>query len=48
MTFHGKFPVKTKIVIDNYILEEISHFNYLEMDITYEKKGDINKKASKF
>ena len=33
MAFHGKFPIRTKIVIDNYILEQVSHFNYLGMDI---------------
>ena len=39
-----KISVRTKIVIDNYILELVSHFNYLGVDITYEIEGVINKK----
>jgi hypothetical protein len=29
MVFKGKFPIRTKIVIDNNILEQVSHLNYL-------------------
>lgn len=32
MTFRGVEPIRTKIVIINQIVEQVSHFNYLEND----------------
>ena len=29
MAFGGKFPIRTKIVIDNKLIQQVSHFNYL-------------------
>jgi hypothetical protein len=35
MAFKGKFPIRTKIIIDNNILEQVSRFNYLGNEIIY-------------
>jgi hypothetical protein len=48
MAFKGKFPIRTKIVIDNNILEQVSHFNYLGNEITYMQEKDIHNKLNKF
>ena len=37
MAFRGRDPVRTKIVIDNKIIEQINSFNYLGNMISYEK-----------
>ena len=41
MAFEGRDPVRTKIVIDNKIIEQINLFNYLGNMISYE--GIYNK-----
>jgi Holliday junction resolvase len=33
MAFECKHPRRSKIVIDNIIIEQVSHFNYLGCDI---------------
>jgi hypothetical protein len=38
MAFKGPDPVRTKIVTDNKILEQVSSFNYLGNMIYHEKK----------
>ena len=38
MAFEGRDPVRTEIVIDNKIIEQVSSFNYLGNMISYEKK----------
>jgi len=43
VAFKGRDPVRTKIVIDNKIIEQINSFNYLRTLITYEKEMDIYK-----
>ena len=43
MAFSGRDPVRTKIVIDNKIIEEVNSFNYLK-NIFYEKELDIDNK----
>jgi hypothetical protein len=48
MAFKGKFPIRTKIVIDNNILEQVSHFNYLGNEITHMQEKDIHNKLNKF
>jgi hypothetical protein len=35
MAFKGKFLVRTEIIIDNNRLQQVSHFSYLECDITH-------------
>jgi len=38
MAFRGQDPVRTKIVIDNKIIEQVNSFNYLGNMISYEKR----------
>ena len=42
MAFKGRDPVRTKIVIDNKIIEHVNLFNYLG-NISYEGELDIDK-----
>jgi len=44
MAFRGREPVRTKIVINNKIIEQVNSFNYLGNMISYEKELDIDKK----
>ena len=39
MAFKGRDPVRTKILIDNKIIEQVNSFNYLGNMIYYEKIG---------
>jgi len=48
MAFRGRDPVRTKIVIDNKIIEEVNSFNYLERMISYEKELDIDNKLHNY
>jgi len=48
MAFKGRDPVRTKIVIDNKIIEQVNLFNYLENMISYEGEMDIDNKLSNF
>jgi hypothetical protein len=40
MAYKGRDPVRTKIVIDNKIMEKVNSFNYLGNIISYEKELD--------
>jgi hypothetical protein len=44
MSFKGRDPVRTKIVIDNKIIEKVNSFNYLGNMISYRKELDIDNK----
>jgi hypothetical protein len=35
LAFRGKFPVRSKINIENCPLEEVRHINYLGCDVTF-------------
>ena len=48
MAFKGRDPVRTKIVIDNKIIEQVSSFNYLGNMISYEKELDIDNKLHNY
>ena len=48
MAFKGRDPVRTKIVIDNKIMEQIKLFNYLGNIISYEKDLDIGNKLRNY
>ena len=48
MAFKGRDPVRTKIVIDNKIIEQINTFNYLENTISYEKELYIDNKLHNY
>jgi hypothetical protein len=43
LAFKGRDLVRTKIAIDNKIIEQVNLFNYLGNTISYEKKLDIDK-----
>jgi len=47
MAFKGRDPVRTKIVRDNRILEQVNLFNYLG-NIYYEGELDIDNKLNNF
>jgi hypothetical protein len=42
VAFKGQDPVRSKIIIDNRIIEQVNPFKYFETLITYEKEVDIN------
>ena len=48
MSFKGRDPVRTKIVIDNKIIEQVNSFNYLGNKISYEKELDIDNKLHNY
>jgi hypothetical protein len=48
MAFHGKQSVRTKIVIDNYTLEHMTHFKYLGCDVSYQYDNHVDVKLKKF
>jgi len=48
MAFKGRDPVRTKIVIDNKIIEQVNLFNYLENMVFYEGELGIDNKLNKF
>jgi hypothetical protein len=47
MAFRGQDPVRTKIVIDNKIIEQVNSLNYLGNMISYDKELDIDNKLQK-
>jgi hypothetical protein len=47
MASKGKHLIRTKIVINDIILEQVSHFKYLGSDISYENNKDIDEKVVK-
>jgi len=48
MAFKGRDPVRTKIVIDNKIIEQVNLFNCLGNIIPYEGELDIDNKLNNF
>jgi hypothetical protein len=48
MAFKGKYPIRIKIVINDKILEQVSHFKYLGSDISYENNKDTEEKVAEF
>ena len=46
MAFKGQDPVKSIIVTDNKITEQVNSFNYLGNLISYEKEEDIDNKLN--
>ncbi|KAJ4426663.1 hypothetical protein ANN_26461 [Periplaneta americana] len=41
MAHSGKFPILTKIIVDNKPIEQVPHFDYLGCNITYDAVIDI-------
>jgi hypothetical protein len=48
MAFKGRDPVRTKILIDNKIIEQVISFNYLENMISYERELHIHNKLNNY
>ena len=48
ISFEGRDPVRSKIVIDNKIIEKVNFFNYLQNLISYEKGVDIDNKLNNY
>ncbi|XP_039275024.1 uncharacterized protein LOC120349129 [Nilaparvata lugens] len=48
MAFKGKYPIRSKIVIDNKVLEQVSQFSYLGCEISYKDELDVEKKVGRF
>jgi hypothetical protein len=48
MAFRGKYPVRTKTVIGNHVLEEARNFNYLGCDVSYNQDEDVMNKLLRF
>jgi hypothetical protein len=48
MAFKGKYPIRTKIVIEDKTLEQVNHFKYLGYDVTFLVETDTDAKIKKF
>jgi hypothetical protein len=48
MAFKGTEPIRSKIVIDNMIREQVNTFTYLGCNISYHGEKDIHSKITKF
>jgi len=48
MAFKGRDPVRSKIVINNNIIEPINTFDYLGCPIAYKNEKDVTLKIPKF
>jgi hypothetical protein len=48
MAFKGRYPVRSKIVIENKIIEKVNSFNYLGNLISYEREVDTGSKLNNY
>jgi len=48
MAFKGRDPLRTKIVIDNKIIEQVNSFNHLGNMIPYKKELDADNKLHNY
>ena len=48
MAFEGKYPIRSKIVLNDEILEQVNSFNYLGCLISYDQEKDVERKLNKF
>ena len=48
MPFIGKYPLRTKIKLDNKSIEQMSPLRYIGCDITYAVDCDIDRKLAKY
>jgi hypothetical protein len=46
MAFKGQDSIRSKVVIDNKIIEQVKPFNYLGNLISYENEMDIDNKLN--
>ena len=43
MVFHGKEPIRSKIVLDGNPIEQVSESEYLGTDLSYRGEVDVGK-----
>ena len=48
MAFKGGDPIRSKIVIENKIIEKVNSFNYLRNLISYEREVDTDSKLNNY
>ena len=48
MGFQGKEHIRTKIVMNGKIIEQVKDFNYLGCNISYCERKEVNNKIYKF
>jgi hypothetical protein len=48
IVFKGRDPTRSKMVINNKIIEQVNTFIYLGNLVSYEKEKDIDNKSTKF
>jgi hypothetical protein len=48
MAFCGKRLVRSKLILDNQPIEQVSRFNYLGCQLSYQDEVDVNQKLEKF
>jgi hypothetical protein len=48
MAFKGKYPVRTKTVIEDKTLEKVNHYKYLGHDVKFVEETDTDAKIKKF
>lgn len=48
MAFLGKYPVRSKIVVDNKLITQVSQFNYLRCNISHYHEVDPENKINRF
>jgi hypothetical protein len=48
MALCGKWPVRSKLILDNQPIEYISKVNYLGCQLSYQGEVDVNHKLEKF
>jgi hypothetical protein len=47
MEFCGKRPVRSKLILDNQLVEQVSKFNYLDCQLSYQGEADVSHKLEK-
>jgi hypothetical protein len=48
MDFCGKWLVRSKLILGNQLIEQVSKFNYLGCQLSYQGEVDVNHKLEKF
>lgn len=48
LAFRGKYPVRSKIILNGTTLEQVAAFNYLGCYVTYNEDKDLSVKLNKF
>lgn len=48
MAFLGSYPIRSKIVLNNKIIEQVNTFKYLGCNVTYNKSREIDEKLNAF